>query len=69
MSRDSMIRGAREANEESHRTAQARALGEAIGGLAAIIAAINKLTERMEAVEIALHLAHGVQSQQKDKQA
>lgn len=53
MSRDSMIRGAREANEESHRAAQSRAMGEALGSMAAFIVAINKLTERMETVEAA----------------
>lgn len=51
MSSESMRRGAREANEESDRAAQARSLGEAIGGLAAFAVAINKLEARVAELE------------------
>lgn len=46
-----MQRGAREANAESALAAQSKAMGEALGGMAAFIAAINKLTVRVEALE------------------
>lgn len=52
MSTESMMkRGAREANEESDRLRASRAMGEALGSLAAFITAINKLTERVEQLE------------------
>jgi len=59
---EAMRRGAREANEESHRTARSRAMGEAIGGLAAFVAAINRLSERVEALGLRIrHLEQGTQ--------
>jgi len=47
----SMRRGAREANEESARAAWSRDMGQAIGSLAGLIAAINALTDRVERLE------------------
>ena len=47
MTAESMMRGAREANEESHSAAMGRALGE----MSAFIVAINDLRKRVKALE------------------
>jgi polyhydroxyalkanoate synthesis regulator phasin len=46
-----MRRGAREANEESARLRLAGEMGHAIGSLTVFIAAITRLTDRVEALE------------------
>jgi hypothetical protein len=46
-----MRRGADEANAESHRAAQAQKLGAAVGGLMAVVAAINRIEERLTTIE------------------
>ncbi len=46
-----MRRGAREANEESHRAAMSRDMGKALGEMTAFIFAINRLSEAIERLE------------------
>lgn len=60
-----MQRGAEEANNESHQYAQAKAMGEAIGGLTALVAAINRLEQRVASLESEVfHLRHVVNGTQ-----
>lgn len=59
MTESQMQRGAREANEESHRMAQSAAMGRAIGELSAFIVAINRLSAQVESLELRVRALEG----------
>jgi polyhydroxyalkanoate synthesis regulator phasin len=59
MSVESMRRGAREANAQSDRNAEARRLGEALGTIAGTVMEIQGLRERISKLEAAVAALSG----------